>query len=74
MFDQRITTEEIREEYHQTLKSLRQSYSRQVLLNIMSNAKESLDEASKKLISMKSSFAKLCGLVHNEFMMAAHIE
>lgn len=43
-------------------------------MNIMSNAKESLDEDSKKLISQKSSFAKLCDLVHNDFMIAAHVE
>jgi hypothetical protein len=64
----------VRNEYSQTLKALRQSYSRQVLMNIMSNAKESLDEASKRLISKKSSFAKLCSLIHNEYMVGAHIE
>ena len=73
VFGGNITPEEIRDEYKGTLKTLRQSYSRQVLMNIMSHARDGLDEASKKVISKKSSFAKLCDLIHNDYMTAAHV-
>jgi hypothetical protein len=43
-------------------------------MNIMSNASQGLDEASKKLISKKASFPKLCDLLHNDFMIASHVK
>ena len=55
------------------LKTIRQSYSRQILLNILSNASESLDDSAKALISKSSSFGKLCDLIHNDYMTSAHV-
>ena len=59
--------------YHTTLKTLKQSYSREILLNILSNAQDSLDDQSKELISQKTSFAKLCDLIHNDYMVSSQV-
>lgn len=64
---------EVAKNYQTTVKTLKQTYGRQILLNILSNASENLDEHSTAFISSKSSFQKLCDLVHNDFMTASHV-
>ena len=55
------------------LKTIRQSYSRQILLNILSNASESLDDSAKAIMCKTGTFAKLCDLIHNDYMTSAHV-
>ena len=43
------------------------------MLNILSSAQDSLDDSSKQLISKKSSFAKLCDLIHNDYMVSSQV-
>jgi len=56
--------------YHTCVRTLRQNYSRAILLNILSTASESLDEESKVLVSKKSTFSKLCDTMHIDYMTA----
>ena len=51
-----IEPAEIAKNYQTTVKTLKQTYGRQILLNILSNASENLDEHSTSFISSKSSF------------------
>ena len=73
IFTEKIEPADVAKNYHTTLKTLKQSYSREILLNILSNAQDSLDDQSRELISDKKSFANLCDLIHNDYMVSSQV-
>jgi hypothetical protein len=72
--EQGLGVAEINKTYHTLVSTLRQNYSRTILMNILQNASESLDDDSKELLTQPSSFAKVCDIVHIDFMIASHVD
>ena len=60
--------------YHTLVNTLRQNYSRTILMNILQNASENLDDECKNFLTDKSSFAKVCDIVHIDLMIASHVD
>ena len=72
--DQGMEAGEINKTYHTVVRTLRQNYSRTILLDILSTSpQETLDEESLASIVDKKSFARICDIIHIDFMIGAHV-
>ena len=63
----------IKTTYHSCVKSLRQSYGRAILLNILSSSGGDLDKDCLAKISNTGAFKKVSDLMHSDYMTSAHV-
>ena len=65
---------DINKTYHSVVRTLRQNYSRTILLDILSTSpSETLDEESMALVTKHESFSKLCDIIHIDYMIGSHV-